>query len=265
VKGQLNIATKAAFEAGKVISRGLNRLQGLSVHAKGVNDYVSEVDVQAEQAIINTVRQYYPDHAIMAEESGEHANKSDFLWIIDPLDGTTNYLHGFPMFAVSIALQYLGKLVVAVVYNPRTDELFTATRGGGAFLNQKRLRVSKTSVLQSALIGTGFPFRDFTYLDTYLAMFRDVLPKTSGIRRPGSAAMDLAYLAAGRLDGFWEIGLSPWDIAAGVLLIEEAGGIVTNFDGTPGLPEGGHIVAGNLDIHRQLLEIIQPHAGVIRS
>ncbi|HWP90420.1 MAG TPA: inositol monophosphatase family protein, partial [Burkholderiales bacterium] len=200
----------------------------------------------------------YPSHSVLAEESGA-AGTSEFQWIIDPLDGTTNFLHGFPQYAVSIALSHKGVLSQAVIYDPVHNDLFTATRGRGAYLNDKRLRISKRTNLQKSLIGTGFPFREFSYIDNYLAIFRDLTQKTSGLRRAGAATLDLAYVAAGRLDGFWEFGLSPWDMAAGSLLITEAGGLVGDLEGNGGYMESGNIVAGNPKIFSQLVQAIAPH------
>ena len=254
----LSIAVKAARRAGSLINRATQDLDLITVERKGVSDYVSEVDRMAERAIVETLLEAYPDHAILAEEGGAHG-QSDYLWIIDPLDGTTNFLHGFPQFAVSIGLQIKGVLNLAVIYDPTRNELFTATRGNGAHLNDRRLRVSKQTRLQESLIGTGFPYRDFTYLDDYLKMFRELLPKTAGLRRPGCASLDLAYVAAGRYDGFWEAGLKPWDIAAGVLLIQEAGGLVTDFDGGENYMATGNVVGGNPKVFSQLLQVIQPH------
>ncbi|MBI5752598.1 MAG: inositol monophosphatase [Hydrogenophilales bacterium] len=254
----LSIAVKAARRAGSLINRATQDVDLLTVERKGVSDYVSEVDRLAEQAIVETLLEAYPDHAILAEEGGAQGH-SDYLWIIDPLDGTTNFLHGFPQFAVSIGLQVKGVLNLAVVYDPTRNELFTATRGRGAYLNDRRLRVSKQTRLQDSMIGTGFPYRDFTYLDDYLKMFRELLPKTAGLRRPGCASLDLAYVAAGRYDGFWEAGLKPWDLAAGVLLIQEAGGLVTDFDGGENYMATGNVVGGNPKVFSQLLQVIQPH------
>jgi len=254
----LTIAVKAARRAGGVINRATRDLDSLTVTSKRHNDYVSEVDKAAEAAIIETLLDAYPKHAILAEESGEQGD-SEFLWIIDPLDGTTNFLHGFPQYAVSIALAHKGVLSQAVIYDPSRNDLFTASRGAGAFLNERRLRVSKRKQLDEALIGTGFPFRDFTHLDAYMGMFRDLVQKTSGVRRPGSAALDLAYTAAGRFDGFWEIGLSKWDIAAGCLMVQEAGGLVSDFSGNENYLESGNIVAGSPRIFHQLLQTITPH------
>ncbi len=254
----LNTAVKAARRAGAIINRASLDVERLTVRSKRENDYVSEVDHAAEQAIIETLLDAYPKHAILAEESGE-AGESEYQWVIDPLDGTTNFLHGFPQYAVSIALLHHGQLSQAVVYDPARNDLYTASRGRGAYLNDRRIRVSRRDKLQDALIGTGFPFRDFTHLDAYLGMFRDLLQKTSGLRRPGSAALDLAWVAAGHTDGFFELGLSPWDIAAGCLLILEAGGLVSDVVGNEGYLKSGHVVAGNPKVFVQLLQALQPH------
>jgi myo-inositol-1(or 4)-monophosphatase len=254
----LNTAVKAARRAGTIINRASNDLERLTVRTKQDNDFVSEVDHAAEQAIIEVLLGAYPKHAILAEESGV-TGESEFQWIIDPLDGTTNFLHGFPQYSISIALLHKGQLDQAVIYDPVRNELFTASKGAGAFLNDRRIRVSKRDRLAEALIGTGFPYRDFTHLDAYTAMFRELVQKTSGLRRPGSAAIDLAWVAAGRTDGFFEIGLNPWDIAAGCLLIQEAGGLVTDFGGEDGYLKSGHVVAGNPKVFAQLLQAITPH------
>jgi myo-inositol-1(or 4)-monophosphatase len=254
----LNTAVKAARRAGNIINRASNDIDLLTVKHKSNNDFVSEVDHAAERTIIETLLEAYPNHAILAEESGAQGD-SEYEWIIDPLDGTTNFLHGFPQYAVSIALRHRGTLSQAVVYDPSRNDLFTATRGKGAFLNDRRIRVSKRLNMKEALIGTGFPFREFEHLDAYIAMFRDMIQKTAGVRRPGSAALDLAYVAAGRLDGFWEIGLKPWDIAAGALLITEAGGLVGDLEGNENFMQSGDIVAGNPKIFGQLLQVIRPH------
>ncbi|HEU4707997.1 MAG TPA: inositol monophosphatase family protein, partial [Methylophilaceae bacterium] len=227
----LTNAVKAARRAGGIINRASLDIGALKVRSKTYNDFVTEVDHAAEAAIIETLKDAYPDHGFLGEESGNDRIDADNVWIIDPLDGTTNFLHGFPQYCISIALMQKGQLTQAVVYDPNRNDLFTATRGRGAFLNDKRIRVSKRSKLQESIIGTGFPFRDFTHLDAYLAMFKDMVKKTSGVRRPGAAALDLAYVAAGWYDGFFEIGLSKWDVAAGGLLIQEAGGIVGDFEG----------------------------------
>lgn len=254
----LNIAVKAARRAGNLIHRSTDRIDHLTVTKKSHADFVSEVDRAAEQAIIQTLLEAYPDHAILAEESGAQG-ESEFLWIIDPLDGTTNFLHGFPQFSVSIALQHRGILTQAVVYDPIRNELFTATRGRGAFLNDKRIRVTKRVHLADALIGTGFPYTQFAHIDAYMAILKELMQKTSGLRRPGSAALDLAWMAAGRYDGFFETALKPWDIAAGCLLITEAGGMVSDLQGSDSYLKSGHICAGNPDIHTHLLKLIAPH------
>ncbi len=257
----LNIAVKAARRAGGIINRATQNLDLLHVSRKAHSDFVSEVDNTAEDAIINVLLEAYPNHSILAEESGARGDpsKSEYQWIIDPLDGTTNFLHGFPQYAVSIALKHRGVLTQAVVYDPSGNELFTASRGRGAYLNDHRLRVSKRDQLSDCLIGTGFPFREFSHMNAYLAIFKDIMPKVAGIRRPGSAALDLAYVAAGRYDGFWELKLSPWDIAAGCLLITEAGGLVGDLEGNDTYMQSGHIVAGNPKIFGQLLRVITPH------
>ncbi len=254
----LNIAVRAARRAGNHIARAADNLDRLEVTTKAPNDFVSQVDYQAEQIIIEVLHEAFPDHAILAEESGS-TGEGDYQWIIDPLDGTTNFLHGFPQFAVSIALRHRGRLEQAVVYDPMRQELFTASRGGGATLNDRRLRVSKRSGLEGALLGTGFPFKQQQYLDAYLDTFRALFPMTAGIRRPGSAALDLAYVAAGRLDGFWEIGLKPWDCAAGALLIQEAGGLVSDFAGGNTFLDTGNLVAGNPKVFKAILQTIRPH------
>ena len=254
----LNIAVRAARSAGNVISRSMARLDSITVQVKERNDFVSEVDREAENEIIGILRKAYPDHAILAEESGQTSG-NDFEWIIDPLDGTTNYLHGFPQFAVSIALRHRGRLEQAVVYDPISQDLYTATRGAGATLNDRRIRVSNRHSLEGALLGTGFPFKSQQHLDSYLDMFRALFPKTAGIRRAGAAALDLAYVAAGRLDGFWEIGLSTWDMAAGILLIQEAGGLSGDFSGGHSHLESGNLVAGNPKVFAEILRTIRPH------
>ena len=255
----LNIAIKAARRAGAIISRASNDLDKLTVELKAPNDFVSEVDRAAEAAIIEVLKQAYPQHSILAEESGESKTESDYQWIIDPLDGTTNFLHGFPQYCVSIALAVKGTVNQGVIYDPTRNELFTASKGGGAFLNDRRLRVSKKLQLQECLIGTGFPSREMHNFDRYLAMFKDLTPKCAGIRRPGAAALDLAYVAAGRYDGFWEMGLSAWDMAAGALMIKEAGGLVTDFGGEDNYLKTGTIVAATPKAFPALLQIVQAH------
>lgn len=255
----LNIAVKAALRAGEIIVRGINRVHRLEVRAKGENDFVTEIDMAAERDIIETVRRLYPQHSFLAEESGQSGDDNEFVWIIDPLDGTTNYLHGYPQFAVSIGVQRRGRMEHAVVYDPMRQELFTASRGEGAQLDGKRIRVSPHIGLERALIGTGFPYRsNLQWLDPYMAMLKAVMQATAGIRRPGSAALDLAYVAAGRLDAFWELGLSPWDTAAGTLLITEAGGMVGRLNGGEYKLEGD-IVVGTPKVYAPLLELLSPH------
>ena len=255
----LNIAVKAARRAATVINRASTQLDLLTVQSKSPNDFVTEVDRAAEQAIIEVLRDAFPGHGILAEESGESGPESEFTWIIDPLDGTTNFIHGMPQYAVSIAQTKNGVLEHAVVYDPNTNEMFTASRGAGAFLNDRRIRVSRRTRLNESLIGTGFPFRQFDHVDAYLAMFKELTQKTAGIRRPGAASLDLAYVAAGRFDGFWEMGLSPWDMAAGVLLIQEAGGLVSDLSGEANYLTTGNLVAGTPKIFGQLLPIIQAY------
>ena len=254
----LNIAVTAARKAGDIIIRHVERIDRLTIKAKEYNDFVSQVDRHAEDEIIYTLRKAHPDHAILAEESGAHDGSAEFQWVIDPLDGTTNFLHGFPVFAVSIAVKHRGVLEHGVVYDPMRQELFTASRGGGAQLDDKRIRVSQQKTLEGALIGTGFPFRENQNLELYMRMFEVMARQTAGLRRAGSAALDLAYVAAGRLDGFWEMGLKPWDIAAGVLLIQEAGGLVGHFDGTLGIPENGDILVGGEKIFKAMAEEFKP-------
>jgi myo-inositol-1(or 4)-monophosphatase len=255
----LNIAVRAARNAGDIIVRHLNRLDKLTIASKERNDFVSEVDREAENEIIAIIRKAYPHHAVLAEESGAHKGNEDFQWIIDPLDGTTNFLHGFPQFSVSIALKHKGRLDQAVVYDPMRQELFTASRGSGAFLDNRRIRVSKQNSLTGALLGTGFPYKDQQHLHAYLEMFKALIVDTAGIRRPGSAALDLAYVAAGRFDGFWEIGLNAWDMAAGVLLIREAGGLVGDLGGGHDFLQTGNIVAAAPKLFPLMLREIRPH------
>jgi myo-inositol-1(or 4)-monophosphatase len=256
----LTIAVKAARRAGQIINRASLDVGQLRVSTKQQNDFVTEVDRAAEAAIIDILRDAYPGHAILAEESGASGDEqAEYRWIIDPLDGTTNFIHGFPQYAVSIGLAHKGVLNQAVVYDPGRNELFTASKGGGAFLNDKRIRVSKQTKLDAALIGTGFPYRMFEHVDAYMAIFRELTQKTAGLRRPGAASLDLAYVAAGRLDGFWEFGLSPWDMAAGALLISEAGGLVGDLAGEANYLATGNIIAGTPKVFGQLLQTIANH------
>lgn len=256
----LNIAVRAARAAGDIIVRAMDRTDLLTVTLKSRNDFVSDVDRQAEHEIVTILQKAYPDHAILGEEHGEQgASRSDYVWVIDPLDGTTNFLHGFPQFAVSIGLFYRGRVERGVIYDPLRQELFTAARGAGATLNNRRLRVTKQKGLSGALLGTGIPFKDQSYIDPYLGMLKSLLKDAAGIRRAGSAALDLAYVAAGRFDGFWEIGLQKWDMAAGVLLVQEAGGLVSDLEGGDKHFETGGIVTANPRLHTAMLELIKPH------
>ena len=261
----LNIAIKAARAAGAVINRAALDLDVLKIGRKGPNDFVSEVDRVAESTIINILLEAYPGHAILAEESGrEHGAKhSEYLWIIDPLDGTTNFLHGFPVYAVSIALAYRNVVQQAVVYDPTRNDLFYASKGRGAFLNDRRLRVSKRLRLADCLSGTGFPFRKGDNFKRYVKMFEEVMQSCAGLRRPGAAALDLCYVAAGYYDGFFETGLSPWDIAAGSLMITEAGGLIGNFTGESDFLYQREVVAGNPKVYGQLVQILGPYSRVI--
>ncbi len=251
----LNIAIRAVRAAGNVIIRHIDRVYDLEINQKSKNDFVTEVDRKAESVIIDTILKAYPSHAIIAEESGTQGD-NEYTWIIDPLDGTTNYLHGFPQYAVSIAVTHKGILTQGVIYDPLRQELFTASKGEGAYLDNKRIRVSKQKGLDGSLLGTGFPFRASANIDQYIETLRSIFPITAGVRRAGAATLDLAYVACGRLDGFWEFGLKPWDIAAGALLIIESGGIITNIDGSELDIYNGNIIAGNLHCHEEIIKII---------
>jgi myo-inositol-1(or 4)-monophosphatase len=253
----LNIAVRAARKAGSIINRAALGGEGLKIRAKQANDFVTQVDQAAEEAIIGIVRHAYPEHGFLAEESGRTEGKADYVWIIDPLDGTTNFIHGFPQYCVSIGVQHRGSLTHAVVYDPNRNELFTASKGGGAFLNDRRIRVSKCLKLQDALVGTGFPFREITRIDLYVRQLKTLMTGSSGMRRAGAAALDLAYVACGRLDAFWELGLSPWDMAAGALLIQEAGGLVGDLRGEGDYLERGEIAAATPKVFPQLLEALK--------
>ena len=255
----LSTAVKAARKAGTIIVRASDNIDQLTVKNKTINDYVSEVDVTSEEIIIDTLKTAYPKHGFLGEESGMKDINSDFIWIIDPLDGTTNFLHKFPQYCISIALMHKGDITHAVVYDPNRNDLFTASKGSGAYLNDRRIRVSNRHKLKDSIIGTGFPFRDFSHLKPYLKMFEEMILSTSGIRRPGSAALDLAYVAAGWFDGFWEIGLSKWDIAAGALIVKEAGGIVSDFNEKQAWLKTGNIIASNNKIYDEFIKIIQKH------
>jgi myo-inositol-1(or 4)-monophosphatase len=258
----LNVAIKAARAAGAIINRAALDVESVRVSQKQVNDFVTEVDHASEQVIIETLLTAYPGHGILAEESGQQhgAKDSEYVWIIDPLDGTTNFIHGFPVYCVSIALAVKGKMDQAVIYDPSRNDLFTATKGRGAYLNDRRLRVSKRTQLKECLVSTGFPFRPGDNFNNYLAMMSDVMQRTAGLRRPGAAALDLAYVAAGFTDGFFETGLSPWDTAAGSLLVTEAGGLVGNFTGEADFLDHKECMAGNPRVYGQLVAILSKYS-----
>lgn len=254
----LNVAVMAARRGGDTLIRNLNKLDKLKVELKGRNDFVSEADLAAERAVISAIHKNHPDHAILAEESGQIGD-SEYVWIIDPLDGTTNYLHGFPVFCVSVAVTHKGRLEHGVVYDPLRQELFTASRGQGAQLDGHKIRVSGSSNLERALIGTGFPYRDSNEaFDPYINMLIKAMRNTTGIRRAGAAALDLCYVAAGRLDAFWETGLLPWDLAAGTLIIRESGGIVSGLDGSENFMDSGHVLCGSPKIYSGLAKLFGP-------
>jgi myo-inositol-1(or 4)-monophosphatase len=252
----LNIAIKAARRAGSVVSRAARDIESLIVTTKRPADFVTEIDKAAEEVIIEVIKKAYPEHAILAEESGV-TGRSDYVWIIDPIDGTTNFIHGLPHYAISIALQFKGQITQAVIFDPAKNELFTATRGRGAFMNEQRIRVTKRTNMRETLIATGFPFRDSDDLESYLRVFRNVSTKTAGLRRGGAAALDMAYVAAGRLDAYWEKGIKAWDIAAGSLLVLEAGGLVSDMEGEGDYLEKGHVICGTPKIFAQLLPLVQ--------
>lgn len=255
----LNIATKAARKAGEYMVRAMERSKHLQIDEKGPNDFVTEVDRKAEAILIDTIQHAYPGHGILGEESGEIAGDDDIQWIIDPLDGTANYIHGIPHFCISMAVKQHGRIEHGLIYNPISLELYTATRGSGAQLNRYRIRVSPRRDMATAILGTGFPFRQRQQLPTHLNMVADILAEASDIRRAGSAALDLAYVAAGRLDGYWEMGLKCWDIAAGALIVRESGGLVSDIDGSEGYLDSGNIVAGNPKIFKNILQKLHPH------
>ena len=263
----LNTAIKAARTAGAIINRASLDLERLQVNTKAPNDFVTEVDHAAEAAIIDTLLSAYPGHGILAEESGSArgARDSEYVWIIDPLDGTTNFIHGLPTYAVSIGLAFRHQIQQAVVYDPARNDLFFASKGRGAFLNDRRLRVSKRTRMADALIGTGFPFRKGDDLSHYLRVLETVMKSCAGVRRPGAAALDLCYVAAGWYDGFFETGLSPWDVAAGSLIVTEAGGLVGNFTGESDFLHQREVVAGCPKIYGQLVQMLAPHTHVARG
>ena len=254
----VNVAIKAARAAGNIINRAALDVEAVRVSQKQVNDFVTEVDQAAEQVIIETLLAAYPGHGILAEESGQQhgAKDSEFVWIIDPLDGTTNFIHGLPVYCISIALAVKGRIEQAVIYDPTRNDLFTATKGRGAYQNDRRLRVSKRIHMQDCLISTGFPFRPGDNFQNYLAMMAEIMPRCAGLRRPGAAALDLAYVAAGYTDGFFEAGLSPWDVAAGSLLVTEAGGLVGNFTGEANFLDQKECLAGNPKIYGHMVSLL---------
>lgn len=253
----LNIAIKAARSASKTIVRYMDQMDKVEITEKNKNDFVTQIDKMSEEIIITEIQKAFPRHAFLAEESAKHsALNNDFCWIIDPLDGTTNYIHGFPQFSISIALMMKNNLEVALIYDPIRQDLFTATRGQGAYLNSRRIRVSQTKKIEAALIGTGFPYRDKEKVRPYVQTLENVLTHCRDVRRAGSAALDLAYVASGKLDAYWEGDLKIWDIAAGVLLVKEAGGCVSDFKSPEGYLESGNIVASNMKIHKELLQLL---------
>jgi myo-inositol-1(or 4)-monophosphatase len=256
ISSMKDIAVKAAKAAGELLRNNMGRIASLHIDRKKKFDFVTDIDIESERLIIDIIKSQFPKHAILSEESRREPAKG-YRWIIDPLDGTTNYIHGYPVFAVSIALEHKDEIILGVIYNPLLDELFCAQKGSGAFLNGRAIHVSGVSELKDSLLATGFPFRSKEYLDIYLTAFASIFRQVSGIRRAGSAALDFAHLACGRCDGFWEIGLSPWDIAAGSLLIEEAGGFITDFNGGPKHIWTGNVLAGNQFVHGEVLKVIK--------
>ena len=253
----LNIAVRAARRAGSIINRAALDGGGLEVRSKRMNDFVTKVDHAAEEAIIEIVRKAYPDHAVLAEESGATPGEAEYQWIIDPLDGTTNFIHGFPQYCVSIAIRHRDALAHGVIYDPSKNELFTASKGRGAFLNDRRVRVSKCLRLADALVGTGFPFKEISRIESYTRQMKKMMESSAGLRRAGAAALDLAYVACGRLDAFWELGLSPWDMAAGALMIQEAGGLVGDLRGEQSYLESGEIATATPKVYPGLLEALR--------
>jgi myo-inositol-1(or 4)-monophosphatase len=263
----LNIALRAARKAGEMLVRASDQLDTLRVDEKKQNDFVTEVDRAAEREIVSQLRRAYPDHAFLGEEGGASGNAdAEYRWIIDPLDGTTNFVRGIPHYAISIACEYRGQIEHALVLDPVRREEFLASRGRGAQLNGRRIRISNRKGMEGSLIGTGIPFqsRSEPHIPAYARSLEAVAARTAGVRRAGAAALDLAYVAAGRLDGFWEIGLQPWDIAAGVLLVREAGGLVSDFNGGNDYMQSGNIVCGGPRVFKGLLQLVQPHLGHLR-
>jgi len=260
----LSVAIEAAKLAGGIILDNLGRISKADISIKQTSDFVTRVDKESEICIIRSIKKNFPDHHFLAEESVKETATNGYRWIIDPLDGTTNFIHRFPVFAISIALQYRREIILGVIYEPLRKDLFTAQKGGGSFLNGEMIRVSQATTLKDSLIATGFPFRKREFIDSYLGLFRNIFLRVSDLRRAGSAALDLAYVACGRCEGFFEIGLSPWDMAAGGLLIGEAGGLVTDFGGGCDYLSTGNIVAGAAGVHSKLLEEIKKvFAGIL--
>lgn len=260
MSGIINIATKAAYQAGNVIQQASRNLSKLSIDKKtGNNNFVTELDRKSEQIIVDAIKKAFPSHNILSEEMGEEDKGSDCTWIIDPIDGTTNYIHGHPQYSISIAFKQGDKVTHGIVFDPNRNDLYKAELGKGAYLNESRIRVSNFNYLEDSLLGTGFPTYDMSKIDQYLAILKDMLLNTRGQRRAGSAALDLAYVAAGYLDGFWEFNLKPWDIAAGYILVKEAGGLVTDFQNTQELWTNGNIVAANPKLLPEILKVIQKH------
>ncbi len=259
----LNIAINAAHIAGDLMRQELHKVASIPVTQKARHDYVTEIDRASEEQIVREIKRFHPDHAILGEEGGEQG-ESDFVWIIDPLDGTSNYLHGMPHFGISIALQEKGRTQHAVVYDPMRDEMFSASRGGGAHLNNTRIRVSARTTLDNAIVATAFPFRQRGMMSVYTGIFSDVFKKVEDIRRYGSAALDLAWVAAGRMDAFFEIGLKPWDVAAGALIVREAGGVVSDFDGSDAVENSHSILAAPYKLMTPLRQIIEPRWAKVK-
>src|ERR687895_536778 len=253
----LNIAVRAARRAGSIINRAALDGGGFEVRAKQRNDFVTKVDHAAEEAIIDTVRKAYPDHAVLAEESGITAGRAEYQWIIDPLDGTTNFIHGFPQYCVSIAIRHRDALAHGVIYDPVKNEFSPASKGRGAYLNDRRIRVSKCIRLADALVGTGFPFKELNRINVYVQQMRNIMQASAGVRRAGAAALDLAYVACGRLDAFWEMGLSAWDMAAGALMIMEAGGLGSDLRGDGSYLESGEICAATPKVFTEVLALLR--------
>ena len=259
----LEVARKAAEIGGEILLQAFGKLHQKQIALKGVGDYVTEIDRESERAIIDIIKEKFPDHVIHAEESGKENRESSYRWLIDPLDGTANYVQGIPIFGISIALMKENETLMGLVSYPERDEMFWALKGGGAFLNGREIHVSAKSDMSRVMLASGFPWRSKNYLDSYLASFKELFRSVAGVRRMGSAAIDLAYTACGRFDGFWEMKLKPWDISAGILLVEEAGGVVTDFKGEKGYAESGNVVAGNPFVHEKILKTIQPYLSQI--